>query len=545
LTATITPTTTPTLTMTDIITPTITPTSSTITTPTITPSEAISLTATITPTTTPTLTMTDIITPTITPTSSNTAIQTGSISGTISLPDSDFSGMNLLVIAATTIPGSFGSQFVFQKTLGSETSLTYEISNVPVNDYYVICILPQPERFMPTNTCMGVYGTYYPTFPSSANCHVTNGVTTTADINVSYASYKLRGDIYLPGSDSVSDATLKVSEGFSPQDLSEGNEFEIRINGYEANVTGNRFSYDFILLFPGIVYIEAFVDKNDNDIIDAGDYTGMQMLDIGNTVHDITLDLQLTYVGAMPSATITPTVTATPTATTITSGTINGTLTFPSVISGKSYQIFVEKNLLDIAYGNVTNQIQGIINDTNTVPYSLTAPADTYYVCAATGGPNGPDFGDYIGVYGAVYPDFPSYNNVTVTVGQVTDNIDISAAIVSDSNSVSGTITLESSVASDSNYYVFITVNEFTFQNGNFNPGQGIIGFSQGVINNGENSIDYLLPLFFPWSYYINVFVDADGDGSIGAGDYTGSHATGSISPKNNNSGHDFTASMR
>jgi hypothetical protein len=216
-------------------------------------------------------------------------------------------------------------------------------------------------------------------------------------------------------------------------------------------------------------------------------------------------------------------------------GTVSGTLTLPSAKNGESWGVAIVHNILDVtSQTGPINSTSGVLGMATSIPYSMTATAGTYYVLAYTmpsGSNGGPVLGDFVGIYGTVYPAIPSSANVTVTKNNTT-TANITMGTIS--NSVSGTVTLPASISSMCGYLVVIPVNQPSFVNGTDlnNFGDGSVGGYGGAISSG-NQIAYTIPIIFPGSFYMEAVVDVDNSSTISTGDYVGSTPI-TLNPANN-----------
>jgi hypothetical protein len=212
-------------------------------------------------------------------------------------------------------------------------------------------------------------------------------------------------------------------------------------------------------------------------------------------------------------------------------GTVQGTLTLPSAKNGDSYGIVIVNDIYNVVGSMAVNATTGTLGSSTSVPYTLIAPAGTYYVFAYTAASmfTGPTFGDFMGIYGTVYPAFPSSPNVTVTKNHTT-TANITMGTVT--NSVSGTLTLPATISTTTNYIVAIVSGAPSFVDGqSYNSFNSVTSY-QGVVSSG-NQISYTLPNLLPGPFYVAAVVDVDNSTFISTGDYTGS-APITLNPANN-----------
>jgi hypothetical protein len=224
-------------------------------------------------------------------------------------------------------------------------------------------------------------------------------------------------------------------------------------------------------------------------------------------------------------------------------GTISGTIIFQTSETGKQLFVGVLHNIDDII-GNPVEQISSIIGASTSVPYSITAPAGTYFVLAGSSSSQGaPAFGDCVGSYNASYPAFPASANVTVIAGQTTYNVNISANTVT--NSIGGTATLPAAITvPNTNYFIAVTRTIPVFTDGQSFKDNSTAGEIQSMVSSG-NTINYSLANLLPGSFYIEAFVDNDGSGTVSTGDYVGYAGPFTIDPASNYTGKNVTLSTQ
>ncbi|HRU38576.1 MAG TPA: hypothetical protein P5511_01765, partial [Candidatus Goldiibacteriota bacterium] len=230
--------------------------------------------------------------------------------------------------------------------------------------------------------------------------------------------------------------------------------------------------------------------------------------------------------------TITPTVTPSFTATTVTCM-ISGIVTLPAASSGRNYFVIADT---DMEGGNgYVNLTAGITSGGDNFTYSLAVPAGTYYVyCVVDENASGgePDNGDYIAVFGGVFPSsVPPYPNAAVSC-PAGGTFDMTASVLSLSPTptitpyagtptatpvmceISGTITLPYA-SSGSNWAVLVDTD--------YDGDNGYIGIQLGVAGT-VNEINYSMQAP-EGTYYLYAVVDADFTGLAGgptAGDFIG-----------------------
>jgi len=110
-------------------------------------------------------------------------------------------------------------------------------------------------------------------------------------------------------------------------------------------------------------------------------------------------------------------------------GTVNGTLNLPEDATGKTWAVIFDNNIdgddgfIKLGLGTCPSglEVQYSVSDVPTGSYFL------YAIVFVVGDINeGPDFGDFIGIYGGEYPDdAPASPNAPVTSGTNTYDIDL------------------------------------------------------------------------------------------------------------------------
>jgi len=102
--------------------------------------------------------------------------------------------------------------------------------------------------------------------------------------------------------------------------------------------------------------------------------------------------------------------------------TVTGTLTFPNAAAGKTYYVLVDTDINgDNGYVKMNT---GTCGSGTNVNYEVNnVPVGTYFVYAAvftvSDGSQGPQTGDYFGIYGGTLNNPPAGRNVTVASGGV------------------------------------------------------------------------------------------------------------------------------
>lgn len=109
--------------------------------------------------------------------------------------------------------------------------------------------------------------------------------------------------------------------------------------------------------------------------------------------------------------------------------TVMGTLTLPAAANGNTWLVIIDDNFTpDDGYNYMTS---GVAGTTTSINYSINnVSAGTYLIyaaiCQSAGCPNGPQSGDFVGIYGGTYSNPPTQANATVPAsGTVTFNITV------------------------------------------------------------------------------------------------------------------------
>ena len=116
----------------------------------------------------------------------------------------------------------------------------------------------------------------------------------------------------------------------------------------------------------------------------------------------------------------------------VVTATVTGTLTLPNAAAGKPYYVLVDTDMDgDNDYVKMSTATCGSGTDVN---YQVNGvPVGTYFVYAAvftvSDGNQGPQTGDYYGIYGGTLNNPPAERNVTVASGGVS-SINVLLAIV-------------------------------------------------------------------------------------------------------------------
>ncbi len=193
-------------------------------------------------------------------------------------------------------------------------------------------------------------------------------------------------------------------------------------------------------------------------------------------------------------------------------GTIAGTLT--GLPDSNGYYVMYVDTDLNMGNGIVT-KVEGSYTGAGSQAYSVTVTGGTFYVYAILDvNYNGiPDVGDYLGVYGATYPSYPTNKNVSVNGNTATAYISMASAIVN----MYGTITLPASVM-NKQYRIIVDLDGNLATTNDFLTGE--IAMVAG------DTINYSIVEPFPTTVYIYCYVDVDDSGDLNTGDYVGIYQT-------------------
>lgn len=208
--------------------------------------------------------------------------------------------------------------------------------------------------------------------------------------------------------------------------------------------------------------------------------------------------------------TLTPTIITSPTGTIPTPGATlsipldNGviTLNLPASATGKNYYIYVFDTFT--GFSDADAVISGICGTEPSNPYSLNLPAGNYYMVAYIDNDNNgiPSPGDYVGVYDALWPEWPTGATMTITDGE---NINCSINLVTGSANLIGRVNLYETAPGKS-CQIFLDVDT-DYTNSNY------IAYTSILIWEGILSVDFSLLVLVPGNYYIYAGVDMDNSG--------------------------------
>ncbi len=233
-----------------------------------------------------------------------------------------------------------------------------------------------------------------------------------------------------------------------------------------------------------------------------------------------------------PEATLTFTPTCTYTKTpvilptlTSTTGIIHGVLNLPGNSEGKKYYIFLFSSFN--GFFNSEIQISGICGTGNNIPYSISIPEGSYYLVAYVDVDNNgtlfsPNAGDYVGVYGTLWPLWPDNANINISNGE---ELICNVNLVTGFDNVTGSINLYEPAP---NKICQIFIDKDTEQlNTNYVVKKEIF-----IIDNSI-SINYSMLVLIPGNYYIYAGIDIDNSGlPFYTPDQFGYYGTCSCNPK-------------
>jgi hypothetical protein len=233
--------------------------------------------------------------------------------------------------------------------------------------------------------------------------------------------------------------------------------------------------------------------------------------------------------------------TTTPADPEATYGTISGNIVLPTdeAQNGMTWEVLVDT---DLNHANgVTNIGLGTCGTNESVPYSITVAAGSYYVYAVVKTQSQltypPIAGDYVGVRGTDWPAYPASSNVTVVNGQTSSGTDINMVMAS--NNVYGTLTMP--LNADGLDYLIMMDNDGDGSNG----GVDYLDF-QIVAGMSGTTYDYGALALFPGTWYIVAQVDVNTSGLPGnpaGGDYAGLTGPHVMDPTTINGPFDITLS--
>jgi len=203
---------------------------------------------------------------------------------------------------------------------------------------------------------------------------------------------------------------------------------------------------------------------------------------------------------AAPAPTSVPTSAPTPTPVTVT---VTGNVTMPALSAGKTMKVSFYKSPADLS--SPVNSIS-VACTSNPMPYSLTVSADSYYVIAYVIGNINfpiPSAGDYLGVYGAIWPAWPASANAVVSAA----NTAFDLTLVTAANNLSGTMT----IPADQTGKTFYVLLDPDTNGGNSN----YAGFEMSTCPSGT-SISYGMVVIVPGTYYLYGGVGVVASGTSG-----------------------------
>ena len=285
--------------------------------------------------------------------SSNTT-GSGSVSGSITVPSTD-SGKTYFVFVDNDInPANGWIGYATSISDGSGT-ISYLFSDIAAGSYYVYAVMyGDSTTAMRTQKAGDYTGGNTVTVMEGATATCNFPLTLVGDTTTTAGA--VSGTITVPSTDSGKTYFVFVDNDTNPA------------NGFINSATGTSdgsgmISYSFSDLAAGSYYVYAVMYGDNTTTMrtqTTGDYTGGNMV-IVTAAATATCNLTLTLI----------------TDTTATTGTVSGTITLPSSVTGKTYYVAIADSTTtdeDVTYNLST--VTG-----NTIDYTLTnVPAGNYYV---------------------------------------------------------------------------------------------------------------------------------------------------------------------
>jgi|GEM_PF-2054031 hypothetical protein len=228
----------------------------------------------------------------------------GTVSGTVTLPGTKpGETYQVILIKNITDVASGSSNIQVSGILTTNTTIPFTITNVPAGSYFLIAATMSSNGAPTFGDYVGVCGTVYPSFPSSANVVITGGNTTTDNITAAAVSKAISGTITLPSPVVTAPVNFQVMIYTSQQSFTDGSQMFSdggTLGGTGGQITSQSATYTIPLLLPGTYYLEAWVDMNGGSNIMAGDYVYSTTITIGNPISDMAGDITLTGSNVQP-----------------------------------------------------------------------------------------------------------------------------------------------------------------------------------------------------------------------------------------------------
>ncbi len=206
--------------------------------------------------------------PTSTPTPGG---QTGSITINLTIPSGQ-NGKGVIALVDMDLNPSNGNEIALATAVVSGLNQQFNLTNIPVGSYYIYAATSNIDEPPVAGDAVGIYGTTFPTFPSSPNANVTNGGNLNANITMVVATNNVSGRVYMPYSCSVGNGWII----FIDTDLNPNN-FLVATKG-TINNSNTYFDYSMFLPLPGNYYIYTLIDFTGDGIDnepDCGDFMGL------------------------------------------------------------------------------------------------------------------------------------------------------------------------------------------------------------------------------------------------------------------------------
>ncbi|MFP4466693.1 MAG: hypothetical protein ACLFP1_06560 [Candidatus Goldiibacteriota bacterium] len=193
-------------------------------------------------------------------------------------------------------------------------------------------------------------------------------------------------------------------------------------------------------------------------------------------------------------------------------GLVSGTITLPENSEEKDYYIVLFSDFN--GFENSPVFVSGVCGPGTSIDYSINAPAGSYYmaVFVDNSGTGTPCPGDFVGVHGAVWPDWPSTPNVTITEDGFT-SCDIT--LVQGSANITGQVYTFYEECEGKNYYIYLDTDADHLDNDH-------LCFQTGTAGQGDNYTEISFLAFIPGNYYLYAWVDRNEDGILNSGDRIG-----------------------
>ncbi len=197
--------------------------------------------------------------------------QTGTITVNLNIPSGQILKPIIAIVDMDLDPTN--ENMIAQATATvTASSQQFILNNIPVGSYYIYAATTSIDGPPMAGDAVGIYGTTYPSFPSSPNANVTNGGNLIANITMVVATNNVSGRVYMPYSCPIGRVWAVVID----TDTDGGNG---TLGGTLGAINNNNtyFDYSIFLPLPGNYYIYTVVDYTGNGIDsgpDCGDFMG-------------------------------------------------------------------------------------------------------------------------------------------------------------------------------------------------------------------------------------------------------------------------------